>query len=229
MPRTAALLAILTVPALASVALADFVTVDITPNVNADLRQYTGGWAYPDGNQTLDFGGVPMQLAGYPTNGFGLGACQIPGDSTPASFSFAVDIEGATTLYTLCNSAWGTYGAWNGTIEVFGSNGAHASFDLVQGWNIRDHYAFGGFNGIVDDPTIFTTSYDSGVRLDRQTFDLGTAFLGERIVELRFSGAGNSSVGAAFLAGATFATIPAPGACALLACAACVRPARRRR
>ncbi|MBL9120199.1 MAG: hypothetical protein JNL80_09830 [Phycisphaerae bacterium] len=185
---------------------ADFVAVDLSAKINADIRSYTGGISYPLGGQTLSFGSVPFTLGLLNGSTTTLGAVQLPGNGQPTVHSFPVNIAGATRLYTLINSTWGVYGVTNGKIEVFGTNGAYASFSLVQGFNIRDHYQ-GNFQNIINDSTVVSTGYASGARLDRQVLELPAAFDGQVVTELRFQGTGLNPSGAAFLAGATFETV----------------------
>ena len=193
-----------------STLVADYVSVDLSAQVNANIRSYTGGSGYPIGGQTLAFGGVPFALALHGGVADTLGAVQLPNTGQLTTHSFAVKIQGATRLYTLINSAWGSFGANNGSVEIFGTNGAHASFSLVQGTNIRDHYQ-GNYQNIVNDPTVFATTYASGARLDRQVFELPASFAGQTVTEVRFQGVGANPTGAAFLAGATFeASSPCP-------------------
>lgn len=204
-----------------------FVTVDLSMQVNADIRTYTAGDNYPVGGSIADFGGVPFQTTLQDANDSSFGVIQLPVTEQPSSFSLAVEIGGAATLFTLANSAFGQFGALNGTLEVFGTNGAYASFDLIQGDNLRDHFN-GVYNNTASNPTNFATDFGGGARLDRQRFDLPAVFAGETVNELRFSGTGSSATGAAFLAGATFELIPSPGA-ASVAMLAGMAGLRRRR
>ena len=80
-----------------------------------------------------------------------------------------------SSVYTLINSAFGSAGANNGTLEFVGMNGAFASFTLIQGVNIRDHFN-GAFVNFLSDPTVVTANFAGDVRLDRQTFQLPNAF-----------------------------------------------------
>lgn len=194
---------------LASPALAGFVNIDLSPKINANIRTYTGGASYPVGGQVRFFGGVPFQVAllGSDVNSFG--AVQLPANNTLTTHSFPVHVVGATRVYTLINSAWGSFGANNGKIEVFGDAGGYAKIDLIQGKNIRDHYQ-GSFQNALSDPTAVTTHFGNDV-LDRQVITLPAAFRTQTIVEFRFSGNGGSpnGNGAAFLAGATIQNCPA--------------------
>ncbi len=187
---------------------ADYAFVNIAPLTTSDLKTYTGGSAYPVGGQTLNFGGVPFALALKSGQANTLGAVQLPTNGQVTTYSFPVNVTGATHLYTLINSAWGSFGANNGSVEVVGTNGAFVSLSLVQGSNIRDHYQ-GSYQNIINDPTVVPTVYATGARLDRQVITLPPSFVGQTVTEVRFKGMGNNPNGAAFIAGATFETAPA--------------------
>lgn len=190
-------------------AAAGFTNLAITAKVNANLQTYTGGASYPLGGQTRLLGGVPFALALYNNAPGTLGAIQLPANNTVTTHSFPVNITGAARVYTIINSAWGALGANNGKIEVFGSAGAYAKLDLIQGSTIRDHYQ-GVFQNQLSNPTVATSRFGNDV-LDRQVLLLPAAFLTQSIVEFRFSGNGGSAggSGAAFLAGVTFQSCPA--------------------
>ncbi|MFO0829027.1 MAG: hypothetical protein U0572_12880 [Phycisphaerales bacterium] len=203
MTTTSLLLAASVMTAVSTIAAGDFVTVDLSSQINSDLRTYFNGTNYPTGGQILAFAGVPMALGLKNGNPSSLGAVQIPNGTQPTTFSFVLDVAAPIRLYTLINSAWGSFGANNGKVEVFGTNGAYASMSLVQGTNIRDHYQ-GSYQNLLSDPTVVPTLYLGGVRLDRQVLELPPSFAGQTVTELRFSGVGANPAGAAFLAGATF-------------------------
>ncbi len=113
-----------------------------TSLVNTNLRTYSAGTDYPIAPSTLTVGGVDFALVPDGTSTTSLGIIQT-GVGGP-SYDLPVNIAGGTTLYTLINSAYGTDGATVGTVEVKGTNGADAVFNLVEGTNIRDHFN-GGF------------------------------------------------------------------------------------
>lgn len=188
---------------------AELIPVPLDGVVNADLRQYSGGPNYPVAPTALDVGGVPFQLVPLPGALNSLGAVQTPAD--PSVFSIPVNVPAAVRVFTLINSAFGTLGADNGAVEFTGSGGAFASFDLVQGFNIRDHFN-SGFNNVVSDPLIVPQEFGGGaVRLDRQTFELPAAFLSQTLVEVRLVGDGPGfGPGQPFLAAVTVETVPAP-------------------
>jgi hypothetical protein len=194
---------------------ADLITVPIGSLVNYDVRINVGGNNLPVAPTTLTVGDVPFDLVPFGTKPDSLGIITtLVGDSL---FAIPTDIFGATTVYTLINSAFGTAGAVNGRVEFVGTGGAFASFDLTQGFNIRDYFN-NVFNNVVTDPTIVTANFGGGVRLDRQTFVLPASFATETLTEIRLIGtnAGNPQ-GEPFLVGATVGTaaVPEPSSLAL--------------
>ncbi len=126
--------------------------------------------------------GVPFDLVPFDSIPNSLGIVQNNGGTT---YIIPTSVFGATTVYTLMNSAFGSLGSNIATVQFTGTGGAFASFDLVEGVNIRDHFE-GSFVNTVSDPTIKTATFpdtgvppDGVVRLDRQTFDLGGLFATE--------------------------------------------------
>ncbi len=205
LPTCLAIAAFAAVPAIAS---AQFTTIPLntTPIPNSNLRAYTAGNNYPIAPTTLTIGGVPFDLsplAGTPNS---LGVAQTL--NTALQFSLSTNVFGVSKVYTLMNSGWGQNGAQNGRLEFYGTNGAFASFNLVQGINIRDHWT--AYNQVITDPTIVTTNFGGGTRLDRQTFTLPSSFLTETLTEVRLvaTNPGNPQ-GAVFLAAATV-EVPVP-------------------
>jgi hypothetical protein len=215
--------------ALAGVAQGDFLPISIASDINADLRTFTNGGAYPVGGQMLDFGGVPFVLGLRFDEPESLGVVGTNGVGIAEVHSFPVAIVGALRVYTLINSGFGAFGAYNGKIEVFGTNGAYASLDLVQGTNIRDHLE-NVFQNTITDPSVVATDFGSGARLDRQVLELNASFIGQDVTEFRFTGGPVNTFtdGVAFLAGVTFETIPSAGT-GTLAAMGLMAAARRRR
>jgi hypothetical protein len=192
----------------AASARASLITVPIDTLVNSNASAYTSGTNLPTGPSTLTVGDIPFDLSPFGAMSNSLGVIL----TTPGSSLYTIDtdIYGATTIYTLINSIYGQLGATNGRVEFVGTGGAFASFDLIQGYNIRDYFN-NVFNNVVSDPTIVTASFSGGVRLDRQMFVLPTLFATETLTQIRLvgTGAGNPQ-GQAFLAGVTVATPPPP-------------------
>jgi hypothetical protein len=179
---------------------AQFTTVPTGSIANNNLRAYSAGGNYPVAPTTLTIGGVPFALSSLAGVNNSLGVAQVSG--TTLQFTLTTSVPNPSKVYTLINSAWGQNGVLNGRIEFTGTGGAFASFDLRQGINIRDHWT--AYNQAISDPTIVTTNFGGGARLDRQTFVLPAAFHTETLTMIRLVGInpGNPQ-GAAFIAAAT--------------------------
>ncbi len=197
-------------------------TVPISTLTNTNLRTYTGGTSYPVAPTSLTVGGIDFALVPAGATANSLGIIQLL--STGATATIPVNVADVTTVYTLMNSAWGKAGANIGTLEFVGSGGATASFSLVEGTNIRDHFN-DGFNNTATNVVSATFGND---RLDRQTFTLPSAFAGQTLTEIRFINNGSGTAGGTgqpFLAAITVQTgaasggnvIPLPGAALLCA------------
>ncbi len=178
------------------------------PELNANIRTWASGSDYVPlfpGVQT--FNGVPFTLAvdGSGNTVFNAG-----------TFEIAANVAGATTVYTLINSAWGSYGATVGSLEFYGSGGAYARVDLVEGTNVRDHYN-GGYNNIID-PQYAQLAFQGagGARLDEQTFTLPAAFATDTLTKIVFTNSGGNPQGSPFIAAATVAAVPEPASWALM-------------
>jgi hypothetical protein len=191
---------------------ADFSAVSIDALVNADLRAWTSGEYYPVAPTSVTVGGVNFDLAPFGANSLGI----FYSLETQVN-SITADVFGATTVYTLMNSAYGAYGQNIATLEFYGSDGAFASFDLIEGSNIRDHFNGMYCNAIAAGTP--TANYGPGdcVRLDRQTFTLPSSFADEILTQIVFKSYGNDWAGQPFLAAVTVETrpVPLPGAALL--------------
>ena len=201
----------LTFAALANPAAADYIKVDISSQFNADLRSSTGGTQYPIAPTTISVGGVPFDLEPLAETADSLGI--VSSSIGPYELVFPVNQPDAIAVYTLINSGFGTFGANNGLVEAIGTGGAYASFDLIQGTNIRDHFQ-NIFNNIVD-PSIESAIYGS-VRLDRQVLMLPASFQGQTLTEIRITGTAGNPSGIPFVAAVTVG-VPEPSALSLAA------------
>ena len=162
---------------------------------------------------TLTVGGVDFALVPDGTSTSSLGILQTTGSGT--SFDIPVDIAGATTLYTLINSTYGIAGDTVGTVEVKGTGGLDATFNLVEGTNIRD-YNNDGYENTIAAGTPSATFGNGQVRLDMQTFTLPAAFATATITDIILTSEGGTPQGNPFLAAATVATKSGPSQIVLL-------------
>jgi hypothetical protein len=196
------------------------VHVPIGSLTNDDLRTWTHGDNYPVAPTDLTVGGVSFELVplGVEPNSLG-----IVSDATASGvFTFSTNIAAPTTVYTLMNSNFGAFGSNIATLEFKGAGGAFASFDLIEGVNIRDHCNAWFCNSIADGTP--SASFGGDVRLDRQTFVLPSSFANDTLTQINFIGHGDltGSGGMAFLAAMTVATsVPEPSSFALLGIGGC--------
>jgi len=196
----------------AALAQADSYTTLALPTLNADIRANAQGAAFaPLFPGTYNWTGVPFQLVTSPAGdtSFLIGVLDIP-----------VGVFGVTTAYTLINSAFGAFGANNGSVEFFGAT-SYYKMDLIQGVNIRDFYD-NVFNNVIDGINAVPAYVDGPgrVRLDQQIYNLPAAFATETLVSMRFTGLDAGQSGQAFITAATVAVaspVPEPGSALLLA------------
>ncbi len=180
---------------------------------NANLLTYSNANAFPSAPTTINVGGVDFALIPDETTSPSLGALQTASSGT--SFDIPVNISGGTALNTLINSTYGVAGDTVGTVEVKGTGGADATFNLVEGTNIRD-YNNGPYNNTIA-PGTPSASFGSGqIRLDMQTFSLPAAFATARITDIIFTSSGGTPQGNPFLAAATVTTATGPSQLVLL-------------
>jgi hypothetical protein len=122
------------------------------------------------------------------------------------------------------------YGATVGSVEFFGSGGAYAKVDLVEGTNVRDHYQ-GSYNNVIDGiHAVPAFAGPNGARLDQQIFDLPASFAGATLQTIRSTNGGLSNPAVSpFIAGATVAAVPEPAGVWLLAAGGALFALRLRR
>ena len=189
---------------------ADFIPVSIASQTNADIRTYTNGTNYPIGPSLLTVGTVPFNLVPQTAVANSLGVVQTSAatSSGPQSFVFNTNVFGVTTGYSLINSGFGALGVNNGRVTFHSVGGLTASFDLVQGINIRDHFN-GFFQNSIGSGTA-TASFPGDVRLDRQVFNLPVGFATVTLNSITLTGPSSTNLadGIPFVAAFTVQTAP---------------------
>gem|GEM_PF-2162158 len=180
--------------------------------LNANIQTWTNGTGYSGlFPSTQTWSGVPITLTSNASgnNVFGAGA---------GVLDLSVSLFGADSVYTIINSAWGEKGNTVGSVRFIGTGGLVHTVNLVEGFNVRDHYNnTSAYTDELTDPNsmnVFTSS--TGVRLDMQKFDLPDEFLTQTLTSIQFTSAGGSPQGQPFLAAATVMAIPEPETYALL-------------
>jgi hypothetical protein len=183
-----------------------------TDMLNANIQTWTNGSGYAGlFPSTQTWSGVPITLTSNASgnNVFGAGA---------GTLDLSVNLFGADSVYTIINSAWGENSNTVGSVRFIGTGGLDYTVNLVEGFNVRDHYNNPkDYTDDLTDPNsmnVFTSS--TGVRLDMQKFDLPDAFLTQTLTSIQFTSAGGSPQGQPFLAAATVMAIPEPETYALL-------------
>jgi len=181
------------------------------PTLNTDLTTWSDGSAYNNlfpSSQT--FAGVPFQLQ---LNSSGYNAYEAFGNNT---LDISTSIYGATNVYTLINTAYGSSGSTVGSITFIGNGGADYTVNLIEGYNVRDHYF--NPNPFVNTTTapyvtqaVFGLNQSGYAHLDMQDFALPSAFQTQTLTDIQFAGinAGYPQ-GEPFIAGLTVAGGSAP-------------------
>ncbi|MCQ8106081.1 hypothetical protein NP590_18370 [Methylomonas sp. SURF-2] len=184
--------------------------VPVSP-LNEDITKWSNGSVYAgkfNGSQTL--GGIPFELQTDADGdnvfwGTNLNISNFSGSSS-LTLTLATNLFGATTVYTLINSAWGNAGSNVGSITFKASNGDTHTVQLVEGVNVRDHY-YGSFVNTVSSSAVtlnvIGTNQSGTAHLDMQAFALPSAFQNETLTSIVFTSTGSSSTGLPFLAGVT--------------------------
>jgi hypothetical protein len=176
---------------------ADITEVGLSGLVNADLTTYSGGSNYPQHGGSLTVSGIPFDLATIgPQSDTGI--VQTTGAQ---DFSIPVDVLGGMSVYVLINSAYGACGSDVGELDFVGSSQTYA-YPLVEGGNIRDHFA-GQFCNQA--PAISgSASFGGGAdRLDLNSIQLPSSFATQTLESIDFKSFGMGQLGQPFLAALT--------------------------
>jgi hypothetical protein len=214
----------------ASVAQAQYTTVDLSGVVNGG-RPVINGSTFPYGNQT--FAGVPFAMLGssdvdthwawYAHNAAG-------GTNAVVTATIPVGVYGVSDVYSLMNTLWGQYGPSSyASITFNGSAGTSYTYNLVGNWDIRDYnQSFFWTNSINNTTTIQVFNNNLGQRLDRQHFALPAAFLTQTLDTVVIRDTGGANFQRVFLAGLTVSSVPAPAGASLIGLGLLAASRRRR-
>ena len=184
------------------------ITVNISRSITDNIRTWTAGTNYPVGGSYTNYAGVSFYLAGFPgiTNGLGTIYTGLGSVAAPKTNNFPVNITNAATVYTLMNSYDGQAGKTNGTLEFYGDQGAHASFNLVQGFNLRDHYNGSFQNTIARNIMSLYWGAAKSVRLDCQGWMLPADFYSQTLTNIQVRSFGSLPNGVATVTAITVRT-----------------------
>jgi len=184
------------------------INIIISPYVTDNIRTWTSGTNYPFGGVYTNYAGITFYLAAFPgiTNGLGVIYTGSGSTTAPVTNNFPVNITNAVTVYTLMNSDTGQLGATNGTLDFYGSLGAHASFNIVQGVNIRDHYNGSYQNTVSSNLMSLYWGAARSVRLDCQGWMLPTNFFSQTLTNIQVRCFGSPPNGVPVVAAVTVRT-----------------------
>jgi hypothetical protein len=181
----------------------------ITLPDNISMLGWTDGSAYAPlfdgGVHTL--GGVPFQVGNADLNAVYL-----------TTVSVSTSVAGATTAYSLVNSAVGSYGSLVGSLTFHGSAGASFTYNYIEGVNVRDHY-YGSFVNTTSSPDVTQAVYGSPnpghAHLDMQTIALPAAFATQTLTSVDIAMIDQGG-GRGVIAGLSIAAVPEPSAAGML-------------
>jgi hypothetical protein len=184
------------------------INVIIGSSVTDNIRTWTSGTNYPVGGFYTNYAGITFYLAAFPgiTNGLGVVLTGVGTVTAPKTNNFPLSVTNAVTVYTIMNSEYGQAGKTNGTLDFYGAQGAHASFNLMQGFNLRDHYNGGFQNTISSNLMSLYWGASKSVRLDCQGWLLPTNFYSQTLTNIQVRSFGNNPNGIATITAITIRT-----------------------
>jgi len=193
---------------------AAFIEVGFT-EYNRSLNDMTNGGYYGTGG-TITYAGIPLTIADGTGGSHNIWNGVNDADNT---MEITTSITHADTVYTMISSFWGTNGTDIGFLEFFGTNSAYYRYDLVEGWNVRDHFV-GSFVNFTNSSDTIDDVFSPGgrVHLDMQVIDLPSIFSSETLTKISITSNDRGLQGVPFLAAMTVsaADVPEPSTLLLL-------------
>lgn len=187
---------------------ASYSAISLAGYQNADITTWSDGPAYNGlftGPTTLS--GVPFALSTDANKNNVI--------HDPDSVTLYTNIYGASTVYTLINSAYGYSGTNIGSLTFNASNGDFYTVQLVEGVNVRDHY-YGYYTNTLTDTSVAQSVFGANsfghAHLDMQQFVLPVSFASETLTSIVFVSNHAGTGGQPFLAGVTVSSVPVPAA-----------------
>jgi hypothetical protein len=211
---------------------ADYVPISLSPvanNVGTNIQNQ------PEGQVVL--GGIPFDILPSSQNNQWYAAVGTTlGVRSTQTMALPANITGATTVYTLINTAWGVPGAMTDSLTFVCSDGFSYTTNLTEGTDLRDWLYNTGtpycntINGTSTVQVFAGPSYYDGApegHMDMQTIPLPGGFASRTLVQIILTDGGvtgnedavyGHQIGAqrAFIYGATAAVIPEPASLSLL-------------
>lgn len=213
---------------------AQFVPVDFSAQKN--FARTTGllanGVQMPFGSQVFNHGtdSVPVEMDGGISGlgNWGWSGHAAQGGSGTRTLTVATNLSGATSVFTMMNSFWGTPGGPFLSVTFNATNGVSQRFDIFGNVDLRDYNQNALYtNSINGMMTQQVWNNSSGQRLDMQRFDLDAAFANETLTSIVFEDTGDEGLQRAFITGITV-QVPAPGSAIALGTLGLMATRRRR-
>lgn len=159
-------------------AMASMTTIDISAYTDTSWNEGQSFGPAMTGNSGTALSNVVFDLLPTYTHNVWLG------DVNGESITVPINIQGATSVYTLFNSWWGMPGLATVSVTFNGSAGASQSFTLYGGSDIRDWVQNPYTNSINGTTTQEWWTIATNKRLDAQAFMLDAAFASQNLTNM---------------------------------------------
>lgn len=177
--------------------------IDFSTLFNGTQGRY-GSYVIPSGNTTL--AGVDFALPADPVHYLSTWDAINGGSGTRVMdlnlTGLGQSLYGVQTVYTLINLSWGQSGQNLTDITFYGSQGAVFTFELVDGYDVRDWYD-GAYANTLTAPHAQTVWSASRRRIDMQTINLPATFVDEFLTRIVVTDTGSQNVHRAIVYGLT--------------------------
>lgn len=193
-----------------------YTKVDMQGAVNSDLTTWYQGHGYPQNGGPLTVGGIDFQLAtmpaypGQPNNPGWWRTAVLHASENTSYPAIAANVLNPMTAYVLVNSSHGYGGTPVGNLAFQTASGQSYTYELVEGVNVRDHYANSPWSQTVTSPDLIGTAtfYCDSLRLDAYAIALPPEFSASTLSGIIVTGYGKGEAGNPFLAAVTVASAP---------------------
>ncbi len=193
-----------------------YTQVDLSSDVDLDLVPAAGG-PYPDLG-TISVGGVAFATVATTSGSTPALGVIGGGFNDPDIVTIGTNVADPTAVYTLINSGAGQAGVTTGQVTLDFASGSSYTYDLIEGYNVRDHYDGSFVNTTSSSDVIGTYAVTSSERLDAQKIVVPLADRGSTLTGITFDTYGyGQPLGSPFLAAATVAAgVPEPATWAMM-------------
>lgn len=159
-------------------AMASMTTIDISAYTDTTWNEGQAFGSAMTGNTGTALSNVVFDLLPTYTNNIWLG--EVAGES----ITVPINIQGATSVYTLFNTWWGESGLATARVTFNGSAGATQTFVLYGNTDIRDYIQNPYTNSVNGTTTQMWWTDGDRRRLDAQAFALNSAFASQTLTSM---------------------------------------------